>query len=52
MKINEEEKQKLRDRLAEIRQYFLSNDLLQNDEIYPLISECNALNIRLKNLGG
>lgn len=52
MKINEEEKQMIRDRLAEIRQCLLENPLLQNPEADGLIREANILNVRLKMLGG
>lgn len=52
MRINEEEKQMIRNRLAEIRQWLLENPLLQNPEADKLIRESNILNVRLKMLGG
>ena len=51
MKINEEEKQAIRDRLAEIRQWLLENPLLSNPMADGLIRESNILNVRLKMLG-
>ena len=52
MRINEEEKQEIRERLAEIRQYLMENPLLQNPEADGLIRESNILNMRLKMMGG
>ena len=52
MKINEEEKQAIRDRLAEIRQWLLENPLLSNPMADGLIRESNILNMRLKMMGG
>lgn len=51
MKINEEEKQMIRDRLAEIRQWLLENPLLGNPMTEEMIRESNILNVRLKMLG-
>lgn len=52
IKTNEEEKQAIRERLAEIRGFLLAEDILFNPQADALIRESNALNIRLKNLGG
>lgn len=50
MRINEEEKQAIRDRLAEIRRWLLENPLLGNPITEELIRESNILNVRLKML--
>lgn len=52
MKINEEEKQRIKDRLAEIREELLSDGILCNPKSDDLIRERNNLNVRLKMLGG
>ena len=52
IRTNEEEKQRIRDRLAEIREKLLNEDILFNPQADALIRESNALNIRLKMLGG
>ena len=52
IRTNEEEKQMIRDRLAEIREKLLNEDILFNTQADALIRESNALNIRLKMLGG
>ena len=52
IRTNEEEKQMIRDRLAEIREKLLNEDILFNPQADGLIRESNALNIRLKMLGG
>lgn len=48
MRINEEEKQAIRDRLAEIRRWLLENPLLGNPMTEELIRESNILNVRLR----
>lgn len=48
MRINEEEKQMIRNRLAAIRQWLLENPLLGNPMTEELIRESNILNVRLK----
>lgn len=52
MKINEEEKQRIKDRLAEIREELLNDRILCNPKSDDLIRERNNLNVRLKMLGG
>ena len=52
MKINEEEKQRIKDRLSEIREELLSDGILCNPKSDDLIRESNNLNVRLKMLGG
>lgn len=52
IRTNEEEKQLIRERLAEIRARLLSEGILFNPDADGLIRESNSLNIRLKNLGG
>ena len=52
MKINEEEKQRIKDRLAEIREELLNDGILCNPKSDDLIRESNNLNVRLKMLGG
>lgn len=52
IKINEEEKQLVRERLAEIREKLLNEDILFNPQTDGLIRESNILNVRLKMMGG
>ena len=52
IRTNEEEKQAIRERLAEIRERLLTEPILFNPQEDALIRESNALNIRLKMLGG
>ena len=52
IRTNEEEKQMIRDRLAEIREKLLNEDILFNPQSDALIRESNILNVRLKMLGG
>lgn len=52
IRTNEEEKQAIRERLAEIRERLLTESILLNPLADALIRESNALNIRLKMLGG
>lgn len=52
IKINEEEKQLVRERLAEIREKLLNEDILFNPQADALIRESNILNVRLKMMGG
>ena len=52
IKTNEEEKERIRQRLSEIRQKLLQERILENKKADELIRESNALNIRLKMLGG
>lgn len=52
IKINEEEKQLVRERLAEIREKLLNEDILFNPQSDGLIRESNILNVRLKMMGG
>lgn len=52
IKTNEEEKQAIRERLAEIRERLLTEPILFNPQADALIWKSNALNIRLKMLGG
>ena len=52
IRTNEEEKQMIRDRLAEIREKLLNEDILFNPQADGLIRESNALNVKLKLMGG
>lgn len=52
IRTNEEEKQLVRERLAEIREKLLSEDILFNPQSEGLIRESNILNVRLKMMGG
>lgn len=52
IKINEEEKQLVREKLAEIREKLLNEDILFNPQADGLIRESNILNVRLKMMGG
>lgn len=52
MRINEEEKQAIRERLAEIRNRLLTEGILLNPQADALIRESNILNVRLKMMGG
>lgn len=52
IRTNEEEKERIRERLAEIREELLANGVLGNPKAEGLIRESNNLNVRLKMLGG
>ena len=52
MKVNEKEKQRIRDRLAEIRKELLRDGILCNPKADALIRESNILGLRLKWMGG
>ena len=52
IRTNEEEKQMIRDRLDEIREKLLNEDILFNPQADGLIRESNILNVRLKMMGG
>ena len=52
IRTNEEEKERIRRRLAEIRKELLSEGILENPKADELITEMNNLNVRLKMLGG
>ncbi|WP_158099881.1 hypothetical protein [Bacteroides sp. An322] len=52
IRTNEEEKQMIRDRLAEIREKLLNEDILFNPQADALIRESNILNVKLKLMGG
>ena len=52
IKTNEEEKERIRQRLAEIRQELLKERILENKKADDLIRESNNLYVRLKMLGG
>ncbi len=52
IRTNEEEKERIRQRLAEIRRWLMENPLLSNPTADRLIRESNNLNVRLKTLGG
>ena len=52
IRTNEEEKQMIRDRLAEIREKLLNEDILFNPKADALIRESNILNVKLKLMGG
>ena len=53
IRTNEEEKQMIRDRLAEIREKLLNEDILFNpQQADALIRESNILNVKLKLMGG
>ena len=49
---DKDKRRMIRDRLAEIREKLLNEDILFNPQADALIRESNALNIRLKMLGG
>lgn len=52
IRTNEEEKQAIRERLAEIRERLLTESILFNPQADALIRESNILNVRLKMMGG
>lgn len=52
IRTNEEEKERIRRRLAEIREELLSEGILENPKAEELIRESNNLNVRLKMSGG
>lgn len=52
IRTNEEEKERIRERLAEIREELLKDGVLGNPKADALIRESNNLNVRLKMLGG
>lgn len=52
IRTNEEEKQAIRERLAEIRERLLTESILLNPESDSLIRESNILNVKLKLMGG
>lgn len=52
IRTNEEEKERIRERLAEIRERLLTESILFNPQADALIRESNNLNVRLKMLGG
>lgn len=52
IKTNEGEKERIRERLAEIREEFMTKGILENPKAEELIRESNNLNVRLKMLGG
>ena len=52
IKTNEGEKERIRRRLAEIREELLSEGILENPKANGLIRESNILNMRLKMMGG
>ena len=52
IRTNEEEKKRIRERLAEIREELLKDGVLGNPKADALIRESNNLNVRLKMLGG
>ena len=52
MKINENEKQMIRERLGEIRERLLKDGILCNPKAESLIRESNILGLRLKMMGG
>lgn len=52
IRTNEEEKERIRQRLAEIRRWLQENPLLDNPKADMLIRESNILNMRLKMMGG
>lgn len=52
IKTNEGEKERIRERLAEIWEELLSEGILENPKADKLITEMNNLNVRLKVLGG
>lgn len=52
IRTNEEEKQAIRERLAEIRGFLLAEDILFNPQADALIRESNILNVKLKLMGG
>ena len=52
IRINEEEKKRIRERLAEIRERLLTEPILLNPQADALIRESNALNVKLKMMGG
>ena len=52
IRTNEEEKKRIRERLAEIRNRLLTEGILLNPESDSLIRESNILNVKLKLMGG
>ena len=52
IRTNEEEKQAIRERMAEIRERLLTESILFNPQADALIRESNILNVRLKMMGG
>lgn len=52
IRTNEEEKKRIRERLAEIRNRLLTEGILLNPESDSLIRESNILNVKLKMMGG
>lgn len=52
IRTNEEEKERIRKRLAEIREKLLNEDILFNPQADALIRESNILNVKLKLMGG
>lgn len=52
IRTNEEEKERIRQRLAEIREKLLNEDILFNPQADALIRESNILNVKLKLMGG
>lgn len=52
IRTNEEEKERIRKRLAEIRTELMTKGIVGNPKADALITELNNLNVRLKVLGG
>ena len=52
IRTNEEEKKRIRERMAEIRERLLTEPILLNPQADGLIRESNILNVRLKMMGG
>ena len=52
IRTNEEEKERIRQRLAEIREKLMTTGVLGNPDADRLITELNNLNVRLKMMGG
>lgn len=52
IRTNEGEKERIRERLAEIREELMTKGILENPKAEELIRESNNLNVRLKMSGG